>query len=364
MNSILLVVIIILFLANFIHAFIPHWTRKTESFGVSIPEHLYKRTDFKTMRNKYTIVISIINIILFVFMMTMINSLSESMLITAIITYSLFIIVIGFVYYLKFHNKMKQIKAAEKWSERKDEILIVDTSFSQERLVYSNKWFLIPFAIVLFTIGYTFYVYDDIPNEVPIHTSASGEVTYEEKSVNVMLLMPILQLFFIGMFIFINYIIKRSKQQVNVQNPEISRKQNIKFRKRWSLFMIITTILMTLLFSFSQFTFIYPSLRTYDDMVIMTVIGFILIGSILLAFISGQGGSRIKIDGKKDTTRIELDEDKHWKLGQFYVNKDDPSIFVEKRFGIGWTNNWAHPISWILVISLIVLPLVIIFLLL
>jgi uncharacterized membrane protein len=33
------------------------------------------------------------------------------------------------------------------------------------------------------------------------------------------------------------------------------------------------------------------------------------------------------------------DDDRHWKLGAIYLNRDDPAVFVPKRFGIGWTIN-------------------------
>ena len=31
----------------------------------------------------------------------------------------------------------------------------------------------------------------------------------------------------------------------------------------------------------------------------------------------------------------------------FYVNRDDPAWLVEKRFGVGYTVNFANPRSWI-----------------
>jgi len=37
-----------------------------------------------------------------------------------------------------------------------------------------------------------------------------------------------------------------------------------------------------------------------------------------------------------------------WKAGVFYVNPDDPALFVPKRFGIGYTLNFAHPLSWLI----------------
>lgn len=46
----------------------------------------------------------------------------------------------------------------------------------------------------------------------------------------------------------------------------------------------------------------------------------------------------------------------HWKLGVFYVNPDDPAIFVKKRFGIGYTVNFAHPKSWIVLGALLAVP--------
>ena len=46
--------------------------------------------------------------------------------------------------------------------------------------------------------------------------------------------------------------------------------------------------------------------------------------------------------------------DECWKLGMFYCNPADPAIFVEKRFGIGYTLNFGNSAMW-LVGGLIVL---------
>jgi uncharacterized membrane protein len=37
------------------------------------------------------------------------------------------------------------------------------------------------------------------------------------------------------------------------------------------------------------------------------------------------------------------DDDAYWRAGIFYVNPDDPSIWVPKRMGIGWTINFGRP---------------------
>ncbi|MEE4639708.1 MAG: DUF5808 domain-containing protein [Wenzhouxiangella sp.] len=38
--------------------------------------------------------------------------------------------------------------------------------------------------------------------------------------------------------------------------------------------------------------------------------------------------------------------DRAWKLGLFYFNDADPALFVEKRFGVGYTVNFARPGAW------------------
>ncbi len=39
--------------------------------------------------------------------------------------------------------------------------------------------------------------------------------------------------------------------------------------------------------------------------------------------------------------------DSRWKLGLFYYNPDDPALFVEKRFGIGYDLNFGRPAAWL-----------------
>jgi uncharacterized membrane protein len=47
--------------------------------------------------------------------------------------------------------------------------------------------------------------------------------------------------------------------------------------------------------------------------------------------------------------------------GPFYSNSEDPSVFVPKRYGIGWTLNFGNPWSWVvlaLVLGLVGGPLI------
>ena len=62
--------------------------------------------------------------------------------------------------------------------------------------------------------------------------------------------------------------------------------------------------------------------------------------------ITARGGV---LDEAADSSRTALDlsPDSAWKLGLFYFNPSDPALFVEKRFGIGWTINLGRPWAWV-----------------
>jgi uncharacterized membrane protein len=51
------------------------------------------------------------------------------------------------------------------------------------------------------------------------------------------------------------------------------------------------------------------------------------------------------------------DDDRFWKAGILYLNRDDPALFVQRRFGVGWTVNIGRPAG---VVIMIVVALVVI----
>jgi uncharacterized membrane protein len=58
------------------------------------------------------------------------------------------------------------------------------------------------------------------------------------------------------------------------------------------------------------------------------------------------------------TSEVFRDDDRYWYGGFFYSNPDDPALFVEKRYGIGWTLNFGHPQAKLVLIGTAVIVLV------
>ncbi len=215
-------------------------------------------------------------------------------------------------------------------------VITINTRFRQQGITYSNKWFILPFIFTLITIVMTLIAYPHIPNKIPIQYNLTGEVTkWVDKSYRSALLFPILQFYLVLIFLFVNTVIRKSKQQIDANNPDESLQRNIIFRRKWSRFIIVTGTGFIFLLSLSQLNlFLSISEQLLMGLIIAFTI-FLLGWAIILSFTVGQGGSRLKgkniKTGQTSKNVMNRDDDKYWKLGIFYFNKNDPAIFLEKK---------------------------------
>lgn len=341
----------------FILTCIPYLTRRTESFGVSIPESVYGVETLQTLRKRYVRFMLLLTVALVGAFLWIGSSVSQNEETVSIVFASILLLflLLSFAVYLKFHNEMKAIKKESNWTQDRTQKVVIRTDFHSQKLTYSNLWYGIPFAITIVTTLFTALFYDRLPDILPMQFNFAGEVTNAaEKSYRTAFLLPVIQSYLILLFVLINTIIAKSKQQLNAEDPEKSFQQLKLFKRRWSLFLLFTSTLLTLMFSFIQWSYFYPTNHQLVTIVSLIFSGIILITSLVLSFSTGQGGSRIQTAGSSQTDTIDRDDDRYWKLGQVYFNPNDPALFLEKRFGVGWTVNVARPTAWLLFIGIIV----------
>lgn len=339
----------------------PKLIRKNILFGVSIPTNKLDDKDIKLMYKCY----KKDNLIIGVPALTVISYLlyiSKSPKLQTILMFS-YIGVLFFIY-LKYNYKAKKLKKERGWDKLGRKIVVVDMKYSRDKSKVGNishLWFLIPLGITLFNFILAFIVYPSLPSKIPIHWNFQGEITnYRDKSYGVVLLLPLIQLGMVCIFYFIYWMITNTKQQIDPNNPEESLKRSIIFKKAWSIYLLILLILVTVEFSIlSLLTYgiVFETTRAVD-ILNWIILAFSIIGGLVLSMKLGQGGEKIKLKEKNSGEVIyKKDDDEMWKLGNtIYYNPEDSSVFVEKRFGIGWTVNAGR----LLGLFLLVLPIIII----
>ncbi|WP_434283902.1 DUF1648 domain-containing protein [Clostridium botulinum] len=342
----------------------PKTTRKDIFLGVRIPEEESEKMEIKNIYRSFVlwnIIISLPVIFLLSFIVYKFNNIGLFVLFTFIYIF------ISFLIYLKFNNDVKKLKSNKNWFKNKKQVIAVDTEFSSEnanKSLISPWWFLIPVAIILITIFMNIKAYPNLPNKVATHWDFNGNVNgYQNKSTFLIYQMPLMELFITSIFFLCYKIIGWSKKQISAVNPEESKTRNKLFRRILSIYMTFSAIAMTIFLSIINFQ-IMKVIDINDKYMMYFSLIFtlsIIIATILLGVKVGQGGSNLKLNYKNDNKNnfINKDDDDHWILGNtIYYNKEDPSLFIEKRFGIGWTINAGRPLGLIIYISLILIIIV------
>jgi len=266
----------------------------------------------------------------------------------------LFLIGVVILFYINMWNRAKQLKTELEWYKQIKPIAVMDTSFYDSKIAVSPYWFITYIVLILATIAIGLIFYDKMPQKVPIQTDINGLITYAQKSYQLLFYMPMVQLFLSATFVFVYFSIKRARPELNSQDVKQTVEQNIKFRYAWSCFMMFGGMALLIVFLLTQLEML--SILTQGITMIATyiVVGLMIVSVIILAVSLGQSGSRIKIAKGKDLKGIDKADDSSWKLGMFYFNKDDPSLFVEKRFGVGFTINFARPTGWIVLAFIVI----------
>ncbi|MFB8372595.1 DUF1648 domain-containing protein [Paenibacillus taichungensis] len=340
-------------------SFTPYLTRETISFGVTVSEYNYHTPILRKLRRTFATASVIGNGMVILVCLSLLQSANEES--TAMITgvCTMLFIVYWAALHMLFHFKMKKIGGTLTTAEAPQRVKI-DTTFRQNKLTYSNYWFLIHIAIIVAVAIISILNYDALPNVIPMKYDLQGNVTSSvPKTYLSVLAVNLVQLGVIALLMLVNWSIKTSKQQLTMTNPAQFAAKNIQFRRKWSLFTIITGLLLTILFALIQMNMFVPNL------VLLTAISFIVpvvivLGAVLLALTGRQGGGEIRnhqVDSERSKEQPVNDDD-HWKLGFIYFNANDPSFTVEKRYGIGWTINFASPLSWVLLLFIIAIVVI------
>lgn len=356
---ILLPIILILVPLALVLSFTPYMTRETISFGVTVSEYNYYTPILRKLRSTFATVSLIGYGVILLVCLYLLQSANEKSTALIMGVGTIIFIVYSAALSLLFHSKMKKIKDTLP-TEVTGQRVKIDTTFRQNKLTYSNYWFLIHIAIIVAIAIISMLNYEKLPSILPKKYDFHGNVTSSTpKTYFSVLALSLVQLPLIGIMMFINWSIKTSKQQLSTSNPAEFAAKNIQFRRKWSLFSILTGLLLTISFAFIQINMFVPNTTLLLTINLITP-GVIVLGAVFLSLTGRQGGGKIRNKQEEHERSKEqpINDDDYWKLGFIYYNPNDPSLTVEKRYGIGWTINFARPISWILLLFIIVIVVI------
>jgi uncharacterized membrane protein len=80
-----------------------------------------------------------------------------------------------------------------------------------------------------------------------------------------------------------------------------------------------------------------------------------ILAGVVVAIVVLAKNNRERDQGDEDTGLTHRDDDKYWRGGLFYINRDDPAMWIPRRFGLGWTLNLGNPRTAMLPVGVVAL---------
>lgn len=343
-------------------SFTPYLMPKNECFAVTIPASGQRDTALVGLKKRYAtamvVLTAIATVVAIVAGALIVRGAEEpesgTLLVGIVLETAALLapIAASFVLMLINRRRVVSIKAERGWAAtcHQAAALVVEDDIPR---AISLAWNLLYVPVVLGTAALGLALYPLMPDMLPMHADFAGNVdSWEPKTIGSAIGFPVVfELFMAACFAFCHWMILRSKRPFNPKSPATSAVAYGLFARAQSIFLLATGILLSggigLLFLLSAAGFI--ELKQVAVVVIVLCVP-VVIGSIALSLVYGQAGSRV-FRRMREEGGLFADDDAHWKLGVFYFNPDDASLFLPERFGFGWTMNFARPAAWAFVLG-------------
>lgn len=340
MNSTLAVLINvpILFLLYIIIYFTQVLSGKRQFYGVSLNSDYFNKKEFKELDKKFKLLLTL-GFIIFTISLFICVYIFEAYVSSSILPISGFC-VYQFVIFIYIHNKVKTLKQDLSLEisdlELEKTKVILDTDFMNEKNTIVKRYsilFIIPFIITIIVAIYTCTQYNSMPDIIPTHWGFTGEAdAFSEKSLGKVLLNVFMSIG-VGIIMYVSSVNSlKSRAKLDTNNINESKKSHLSHLNKFAFSFFLVNLGCHLLFI--NILIAVSSAGNVNPYMIWPATILILVASIYQTYLYYKSPSK-----SKSALYSVDDNDDNWIFGSIYNNANDPSLFVQKRFGVGWTIN-------------------------
>ncbi|MFD0639473.1 DUF1648 domain-containing protein [Catenulispora yoronensis] len=282
-----------------------------------------------------------------------------------------------FAVYLVARAHVAAAKHEGRWFEGLKQVTVADTALRTSPEPFPWAWSLPAVLVVAATAVFGAVRYPDMPDRLVTHYDASGHPTsYADKSFGSAFALVAVQIAITALIVVLTRVTVRGKANLDVQDPHAAERQR--------RFVAIMSRCLLLFAAATALTLAVTALTTWDvigstgwtPVLLLAPVAIATVGLVVVVVRVGQGGSRLPVDaaaaaaaagnevagaaaGNSAPGTVNRDDDRFWKAGVVYFNRDDPAVWVQKRFGVGWTVNFARPAALAFLVGIVVLAIVI-----
>jgi uncharacterized membrane protein len=329
----------------------PALVRRTLPLGVSVPQARVDDPVVRTAVRRYRAIVvaawaaAVVAILL-------IAPFEPSV---ALLVGILLLLVASVVAYLVPRSAIQRAKRDERWYEGATVRLVADTA-PAERPRPPTWWFVSALVLLGAVAAYGVAAYEAMPASIPVHWNAAGVAdAYAEKSVwSVFGPLLIGGATIVGLYA-LSFLVRVSPVRGDAADDRAANA-----RRAFAVRSLTSTMLGALMLALAAI-FGWTSLLSWIGDVPAAVAAWgtfalVLVLLLVVALFVWRYARAMRAGGTAVGAGADApDDDRHWKAGMVYVNPDDPSFLVQKRFGVGWTVNLGHPAGVIACVVLLAL---------
>ena len=213
---------------------------------------------------------------------------------------------------------------------------------------------LTPFGILCAAAAYLHANWQRIPARFPVHWGVNGTPNGWSTRTPAGVYGPLIMGgVVVALLLLITWAILRWTRHVHATGgaaaAELARE------RRYLLILTFTEFMIAFDFGWTAILPLRASPASSPSMVLPLAGTMLLLGLLVLLFVAHRPQEPLPAAGAGVTG--DRTEDRYWKAGMIYVNRNDPAVLVEKRFGIGYTLNFGHWISWMILLMILLVPL-------
>jgi uncharacterized membrane protein len=243
-------------------------------------------------------------------------------------------------------RKIAAVKNADNWFAGLRQTIVTDTSWRTDPPRFPVRWLIPALAVIAATVTVGALRYPGLPAHI---VTRSGHRA-PKSAVSVLVVAG--QLYFTAVCSGLTLIVHRSRPDIEAADPAAS---TLRYR-RFLAAITRALLVMAALADTSLLLIALPNWQVYRLSgigralpALPVVAGLLLL--VAVAARTGQGGSRLNgnVRGLAPATGTDRDDDRFWKGGLLYVNRDDPALMVAARFGVGWTLNYGNRAAWLII---------------
>lgn len=190
----------------------------------------------------------------------------------------------------------------------------------------------------------------EIPERFPVHWNIDFQPDrWVARSFGSVFAQPLLGVVICALMVLTGVGVVRWSRRVDAQPARAA--QETRFRRTFALALVLLEVALAVLFSWISLAPLRgDALLTWHYFALLLLVFAVAAVAVVLLARRRLEAARVPTEEEQPTggelTVGDRTPDTCWKLGMFYVNRADTALFVEKRFGLGYTINFGNPWAW------------------